>query len=344
MSIAGCIRLVLGMAGLVLAGCGTAPLQNAAARPQPRELTFIQPWLLYTAASPYVSLTVEVDAVAGAEPRQEWLDELRVFLSRHCRKPGGVRVVRSDTIPQSLASRQSSAALALRYINGPPEGSAFMYVLYYNSALNPSLRTANPHAVAFPYPCAIFVDRNFNVDGFGDRLGGAVLQHEAGHLIGAARDPAHGDGAHCAKRDCLMSAAFEYNPMRRWVGLPLAPQQHLCADCLADMARSRAALPASRLSFSGPLFRRSEGAYQVLSLPGAIHLHCGPASGYSRAAVLTMLRAAAAAGLRSREGFILSAAAAGTRDEVLAAINAAAHDPAAPVRTAASMLRKKTGL
>ena len=217
-------------------------------------------------------------------------------------------------------------------------------MLYYHSGLNPALKTANPHAVAFPYPAAIFIDRNYNDGGFGDRMGASVLQHEAGHIIGAARDTSHGDGAHCRNENCLMSPVFEYNPLRRWVGLPLAPQQKLCAECTAELSRWRATPPARHIGFAGPLFRRNEGSYQVLSLPGAIHLHCGPAGSLSPSQVLRTLRHAASAGLRSKEGFILSAAANGEPLEVSAALKAAQQDPATPVRHAAALLKKQIKL
>ena len=76
-----------------------------------------------------------------------------------------------DRIGRAEAAESSSAALALRHIDGPPGGEAFMYVLYYDSGLNRKLKDANPQAVAFAYPCAVFVDRAYNQKGFRDNVG-----------------------------------------------------------------------------------------------------------------------------------------------------------------------------
>jgi hypothetical protein len=299
------------------------------------------PWRLYTNANPYRALHVEIDAVAGAEPPQAWLNDLRATLAKHCAKPNGVRVVRSNVIPQSVAARTSSSALALRYIDGPPAGAAFIYVLYYNSSLNPSLKTANPHAVVFPYPSAIFVDRHYNEAGFGDRLGSLILQHEIGHLMGAARDASHGDGAHCHYRYCLMNPAFDYNPLRRFMGRDEAPQQALCPECVAELNRERGRPAPANLRFVGPVMVRNEGAYQVMALPNALHLHFGSNSDAVARDVLTKLRATSAAALRAQEGFILSATTAGDAASVQRSIALARRDSAKPVREAARLMATK---
>ncbi len=319
---------------ILLTSCGTH-------RRQPREATFIQPWRLYTAPRPYASLHVEIDAVAGAEPPAAWLTQLQRTLGKICDKPGGIRIVRSDTIPRSTAATMSSSALALRYIDGPPTGSAFMYILYYNSALNPTLKTANPHSVIFPYPCAIIIDRNYNPSGFGDALGDLVLLHEAGHLCGAARTPRRGDGAHCPDPRCLMHETFAFDPRHMRPGTRTTAQQHFCPTCAAELTSHRSTPAPARLTWLGPLFRRDAGTYQALSLPGAIHLHCGPFRTLSQSQIMSLIRATARTGSPAEEGFILSAGAAGTRSEVLAGLQAALLDPASPVRKAAQMLRTK---
>lgn len=303
--------------------------------PLPLEVTFWKPWLLNTARYPYRKLYVEVDAVRGAAPPQAWLDELGAFLSKECDKPEGVRVVRSDTISPNEAATSSITSLALKYLDGPPPGSAFLYVLYYNSALNPSLKTANPHAVVFPYPCAVFVDRNYNEGGFGDVLGGLILKHEAAHLTGAARDPSHGDGAHCRNKNCLMNPAFQYVPELVAVGLPPTAQSQFCPDCLRDMARWRATPAPANLRLKGPFLTRRETGYTVMTLPNTVHLHLGSAESVPADQMRQAVRQAAAGPLRSKEGFILSVSASGDQASVMAALERASADPASPVRQAA---------
>ncbi len=326
--------LVLG-----LASCATPP-DGYRRDPLPAEVTFWKPWLLNSAAAPYRKLHVEVDAVQGAEPPQAWLDELGRFLKNECAKPDGVRVVRSNVISASEAATASTSSLALKYLDGPPAGAAFMYVLYYHSALNPALKTANPHAVVFPYPCAIFVDRNYNQAGFGDVLGGLVLKHEAAHLVGAARNPAHGDGAHCRNLHCLMNPTFIYAPEMIALGRPPTPQTDSCPECLADMARWRRTSAPPNLRFNGPFLERRETGYRVLTLPNTVHLHLGPGTVPVRQ-LRDAMRQAAAGLLRSREGFILSASATGTPAQVQEAIRLAAGDATSPVRQAAQLYARR---
>jgi hypothetical protein len=324
----------------LLAGSCAAP-SGFRKGPLPREVTFWQPWLLNSAASPYRKLVVEVDAVRGAEPPQAWLDGLAAMLRQQCNKPDGVRVVRGQTISAAEAASSSISALALRYLDGPPAGAAFIYVLYYNSAMNPALKTANPHAVVFPYPCAIFIDRNYNQAGFGDVLGGVILRHEVGHLLGAARDPSHGDGAHCRNQDCLMNPVFNYIPELAAIGEAPMPQTWFCGDCLADMARWRASPAPANLRFRGPFLARREGRYTVMTMPNTVHLHLGGSGSLPVELMRKAVRDAGAGPLRSREGFILSVSATGDPLTVQAALNEALHDPAAPVRQAAQLYRSK---
>jgi hypothetical protein len=332
----GLFRLWVVLAGLFGAGC-VAPSTGFRNEPLPEEVTFWQPWRLNSSRTPYRKLHVEVDAVRGAEPPQAWLDELGAFLREQCDKPEGVRVVRSDLIAPAEASSDSITSLALRYLDGPPPGSAFLYVFYYNSALNPALKTANPHAVVFPYPCAVFVDRNYNEAGFGDILGGLILKHEAAHLVGAARNPAHGDGAHCRNRDCLMNPVFNFVPELVAQGRVPTSQTDFCKDCLEDMAISRSRPAPVNLRFQGPFLVRREMNYTVMTLPNSVHLHLGNTVKLPASQLRAAVRQAAAGPLRSREGFILSVSASGSPAEVAGSLSEAAQDPAAPVRQAAQL-------
>lgn len=328
--------LMLALLTVVLSGCATGP-DGFLKEPLPQEVTFWQPWLLNSARAPYRKLYVEVDAVRGAEPSQAWLDEMARFLRTQCDKPDGVRVVRSDRISPTEAASASITSLALRYLDGPPAGSAFLYLLYYNSALNPALKTSNPHAVVFPYPCAVFVDRNYNESGFGDVLGGLILKHETAHLVGAARNPAHGDGAHCRNRHCLMNPAFLYAPELVALGMVPTPQTEFCPNCLADMARWRTTPAPANLRFDGPFLSRREQGYTVMTLPNTVHLHLGSTASLPVAQMREAVRQAAAGPLRSQEGFILSVSSSGDPMTETFALQMAATDLAAPVRQAAQL-------
>ncbi len=336
MIFSGLVRWLVALAGLLVAGC-VSPSNGFRTTPLPEEVTFWQPWRLNSSRIPYRKLHVEVDAVRGAEPPQAWLDELGAFLREQCDKPEGVRVVRSDLIDPREAASDSITSLALRYLDGPPPGSAFLYVFYYDSALNPSLKTANPHAVVFPYPCAVFVDRNYNEAGFGDILGGLILKHEVAHLVGAARNPAHGDGAHCRNRNCLMNPVFHFVPALVGTGRPPTPQTAFCPDCLEDMAISRSRPAPANLRFQGPFLVRQEAGYTVMTLPNTVHLHLGDTSNLPVSQLLGAVRQAAAGPLRSREGFILSVSATGSPADLRVALARAAQDPAGPVRQAAEL-------
>jgi hypothetical protein len=329
------VQIISAGIALLMTGCVVAP-GGFRTVPLPQEVTFLQPWLLNSSSSPYRSLYVEVDAVQGAEPPQEWLEGMEHFLKTECDKPGGVRVVRSNTITSREAAGASTGALALKYLDGPPPGSAFLYVLYYNSSLNPALKTANPHAVVFPYPCAIFVDRNYNQAGFGDVLGGLILKHEAAHLAGAARSHSHGDGAHCRNRNCLMNPSFTYVPEMIAQGRVPTPQTDFCKDCLADMALWRTTPTPSNLRFNGPFLTRKENGYTVLTLPNTVHVHLGQGM-IPLSQLRDAMRQAGTGLLRSKEGFILSASSAGTREQVLESARLAGSDPASPVRQAARL-------
>lgn len=327
---------VVGWVAILLGGCASVP-PGFQTEPLPQEVTFWKPWLLNSSRFPYPRMVVEVDAVEGTGPPQAWLNDLKRFLESQCDKPGGVQIVRSDSISRKEAAKSTTASLALRYLDGPPAGASFLYLFYYNSAINPSLKPASPHAVVFPYPCAIFVDRNYNMAGFGDILGSLILQHEAGHLTGAARDPTHGDGAHCRNADCLMNPVFQYVPQQVALGGPPTAQTRFCGDCLQDMAESRATPAPSNLRFSGPFLVRQEAGYCVLTLPNTVHLHLGSFASIPFSKMRSAVRQAAAGPMRSREGFILSVSSEGKTPSVLLALEAAGRDPAAPVRQCARL-------
>ncbi len=223
---------------------------------------------LYLLPTPHSRLYVEVDAVEGCEPKDIALQQLEEFLSAHCEKPGGIKVVRSNVIPKEAARRISARALARRYIDGPEKTNAsltaFIYVLYYPGRLG---RTP-PYAETYPYP-AIYFNARFSL---GLALN-EILLHETGHLLGLVERPVHARNGHCRNYGCQMNTHWAYVREFRW--LPGRKQSPLCAECMAELKQPSTQAPSSNWRYVGPVLVRSEPDYHVLSLPDRVGLIVG---------------------------------------------------------------------
>ncbi|HLP76947.1 MAG TPA: hypothetical protein VK327_08515 [Candidatus Paceibacterota bacterium] len=237
---------------------------------------------------------MEVDAVAGCEPKEKVLGKLHDFLASHCQKPDGIEIVRSDVIPVEAARGLSRRTLARRYLNGPPKGQygtsspAFLYILFYDGALaddqatldqgptaepaakHASERKRNPHVDILPYPAIIFMNvRYSSLDA------DLLLLHEAGHVLGFARRTNGAADLHCKNPKCLMNATLSWSISRGLTLRDPIQQRTFCADCEAESRENSRQPPASNLRFIGPVMVRSENGYHVLSLPSAITLIVG---------------------------------------------------------------------
>jgi hypothetical protein len=278
---------------LALTGC-VAPIERG-------DETRWQPQLLYLNRSPCPSLYVEVAAVAGTEPSEAVLDQLRRFLTQYCDKPGGIRVVRDNLIPRSEARGLSHDALAYRYLQGPPANltnpaPAFIYILYYDSALcqrpgagprGPThkhlslqydfgwVNTIPPHAHLLPFPGAAFIDRRFLIKHCPRSLEGLLLMHEAGHLLGLVQNETHGFNNHCTNRLCLMRPKLLIDLPRALFSRQKTLQTNLCEMCQADLLKGRTAAAPTNLLFLGPVLVRAEAGYFVATLPGQLKLFSG---------------------------------------------------------------------
>ena len=259
-----------------------------------------QPQLLYLNRSPYPSLYVEVGAVAGTEPSDAALEQLRQFLTRYCDKPGGIRIVRDNLIPRTEARGFSHDALAQRHLQGPPADAtnpppAFIYILYYDSALcqlpgagthgpihkHLSLqhdfgwvKSFQPHTHWSPFPAAIHMDRRY-LKGTPPSLEGLLLMHEAGHVLSLVQNEKHEFNSHCTERKCLMAPKLMVDLPRALFSKQKTRQTNLCAMCQADLMRGRMAAAPTNLSFLGPVLVRSEQGYFVAVLPGELLLFSG---------------------------------------------------------------------
>ena len=318
------------------------------------------PHLLFLNRAPHDSLYVEVDAVAGTEPSDEILEALERFLRQYCDKPRGITVVRDDTIPRSAAVGYDNQALALQFVDGPApttNGSpAFLYVLYYDSALqvDPStpllavhqhvrLRTEsryldpeNPHINPEPYPAAIYVDRRY-LRLMPRSFETLTIRHEAAHVLGLTRNTEHGAQYHCTRKSCLMAPSLDIGFFKFIRGQNPFSQTNLCDACESDLAKGPVE-QARNVRFVGPVLVRAEKEYHVASLPAEIKLGAGDASGFEMERFLKQTRAD---GKRMKGKFSPRSWADFSRDhsEAERQMNAIAHgqrDPLPMVRYAAT--------
>lgn len=342
--------VVLGVtAGGVVLGGGCASPGMESTRRLAENTAFWKPHLLLATPDPYPSLRVEVDAVEGCAPHSNLLEDLREFLESHVDKPGGIRVELDDIIPREKARGRNSQSLALEYVNGSIDPRvAGMYVLYYDSGLC-SDKKSNPATTLLPYPVSVFIDTAY---GFMDpsyagdakhgvaEFGRLVLRHEAAHVLGLSRNPAHSDGLHCTNPSCLMSPKLVVDVTRLMSRRDPWRQRALCAACRADLAFSTAATPAPNVRFRGPYVVRSEADYQVLSLPGFVYVHLGPLRSLDGDRLFQVRREAIG---RNRRGRVYYASSPATLAQVEAALPALLRDPMDPVRDLGLELQKKTG-
>ena len=274
-----------------------------------------QPQLLYLNRSPYPALYVEVGAVAGTEPSDEVLAQLRQFLTRYCDKPGGIRIVRDHLIPRSEAQGFSHDALARRHLQGPPADAtnpppAFICILYYDSALcqlpgaGPQgpihkhlslqydfgrVRLFQPHTHWMPFPAAIHMDRRY-LKGAPRSLEGLLLMHEAGHVLSLVQNENHVFNNHCTDRKCLMARKLVLDLPRALFSQQKTRQTNLCSRCQADLMKGRMTAAPTNLSFLGPVLVRSERDYFVAVLPGELLLFSGSLAQFDPEAFLKELR------------------------------------------------------
>lgn len=291
-----CIVLAVLACCLAATGCSTSKAKRARTNAEVRRLTeFWEPHKLYLHASLHSRLHVEVDAVEGCSPSEETLGKLREFLRKHCDKPGGIEIVRSDVIPRHDAVGVLPSALARKFLNGPAgrkgeEIPAYLYVLFYSDVLSdrPSvretghqgaraaarsrLRNRNPHVDMLPYPAMIYM----NVEWHPKSLHDGALLHEAGHVLGLAFRPSEASAGHCTNDGCLMNPSVHL--VRYLLGLERPLREKLCDRCLAQFAAGRENPAKGNVRFVGPVLVRSAPGYDVLSLPNRTHVIVGNCS------------------------------------------------------------------
>jgi len=245
---------------LIVSGCG----------PKSAKLpTYMRPELLYLNGQPYNRLYVEVDMVEGVEVSEKWLDTLKEFLSTHCSKPDGIKIVRDESIPFDDIKDMPIGPASILCLDGPGPNSgpqpAYMHIFFYAKDKIFKGSPEYPHTATSFCPCAIF----YNVDykkSKQTKFVEFVLQHEIGHILGLCKNTMHSDGAHCKNNKCLMYDNPGLIPtLGLYFGVPV--NKTLCADCLSDLQAYKSESADPNLTFDGPFLIRKEDGYSVASLP-----------------------------------------------------------------------------
>lgn len=217
----------------------------------------------YLRGDPDPRLVIELDYVAGAEPRAGAEADLVARLSTLLDKPGGVEIVRDDVLTSRGADHawtfdELRALAAERFDDDQPPGTVSMHVMWLDGhdagdsadGATLGLAWANTHV-------AMFHDTIEGSCRGGPLIGEEVCAeaqylvwlHEVGHTIGLVdnglpmvtdhRDPDH--GAHDVNDECVMYWAFEGR-----AGIDLLRERLLGggmvdfdAACLADVAAVR---------------------------------------------------------------------------------------------------------
>lgn len=221
--------------------------------------TYMRPELLYLNHQPYSRLYIEVDTIEGTEVSDQWLDELKAFLGKYCSKPDGIEIVMDEPVPISEVESLSVGLASILCTDGPRPDSreqpAYLHVLFYKD-MGLRAEEKTPHVSSF-CPCGIFCNEG--------KAKEFALKHEAGHVLGLCKNTAHGDGAHCRNRGCLMRARRGlFWSLGSLVG---SQMDQLCADCRHDLELWESDHVEPNIVFKGLFLIRREDGYSVASLP-----------------------------------------------------------------------------
>ncbi|WP_018128180.1 hypothetical protein [Balneola vulgaris] len=201
----------------------------------------------FLSASEYTSLTIEVDYVAGFQPSQAALNNLKSFLESRLHKPGGITITVDDEISspgQSPYTAQEAFDLEQEHRDIYTEGNTLAaYFIILDGEFE------NENVLGFAYfntSMALMGERIESISGgFGQpsktTVETAVLNHEFGHILGLVDNgtPAVEDhvdeanGAHCDVESCLMYFAVRTSDfMSNLMGGEIP---ELDAQCIQDL-------------------------------------------------------------------------------------------------------------
>ncbi len=234
---------------------------------------------MYLKPEPFKSIYLEVDAVEGAQPTEEELQELVLFLERYSAKPV-VLAKSGQAIPASEAKGLAPGAIATLNMDGPPEDTEQPPVAYIYILLTNELPQWNIGGYAHDlYPHAI-ISMSF-LGASRPALLREVLKHECGHLLGLCHNKSHGDGNHCDDQKCLMQSklggSIIVGRIRSVIGM--APVNggpfDLCENGQEDLRNMTNSQEQPKTEFHGRFFIRNEKDYFVATLPSHLHLGLG---------------------------------------------------------------------
>jgi len=278
--LAACIGFLV--PGLAAPGPGAEPLQPAGA---PADLTWGErhppPGLIaaFLRHPTCRDLLIEIDYQQDTRPRPETIAALERFLRQYVKLPGGLRIeLDQELTPEQVGPPEEIGVSAGRWISRAPRQSeaaattAFVYVLCYAGAEDvPSLTRAF-------YPM-VLINAGYNrsiLEGRGEAARQAEIMtflHEFGHVLGACHGSDHGapDLHHCARPECLMSAATRI-PNRRELRRGASMVRPPCPDChqeLLQLDHPAAQLRADydRIYFDGLAMCRATPAFTARLYP-----------------------------------------------------------------------------
>ncbi|MBN2590441.1 MAG: hypothetical protein JXA96_11315 [Sedimentisphaerales bacterium] len=241
---------------LIIPGCG----QNATL---PK---YMQPELLYLNEQPYSQIYVEVDVIEGAEVPDEWLDVLEDFLTTHCSKPDGIKVIRDEPIPLDKIKDMSIGPASIFCLDGPDQNSdkqsAYLHIFFFNGKNTFQKKEIHSHIISL-CPNTIFFPTG---KVFQKNTASCTIQHETGHILGLCKEQSHSDGAHCNNNNCLMNSSPGFlDNLGFFFGIKL--KKKLCKDCSNDLEKYKTESSDPNLTFDGPFLIRKEDGYSIASLP-----------------------------------------------------------------------------
>ncbi|RME70171.1 MAG: hypothetical protein D6776_12040 [Planctomycetota bacterium] len=288
-------------------------------------------------------------------PKPRELAIFERFLRRYCDKPEGITIALDDRLSEGALAGEDPALVALRHMDGPPQGggeSAYLYVLIFDSRLE-SRPVPDPPRVLRSCPTAILIDRAWLLAHRKPTIGqrallAVALVHGAGEVLGLWPE-ANGRPAGCADRGCVMDRAiFDVSPLDVTLGRASLDEPRLCAPCRARLLAGRAGKAPGNLRFVGPALVRSAQGYYVASLPFYSWLGIGQPKDLA----VDELLANAVAYMEQRPGYHARGVsyvdgavpwplAPERRKAVAAALRRAARDPDRAVARLARLLERK---
>lgn len=171
-------------------------------------------------ATPYTTLRIEVSYMPGYEPPAEALNQLRSFFDTYLNKPGGITLTRQQIAASGKSQLTLKEIVALEKANRTvftAGNTLAVHVLVVDADYDQARILGTSYwNTSF---CIFGKTMNAYSGGIGQigrtALYSALMQHEAGHLLGLVDQgspmvaPHKENGAHCTDNRCLMHHQLE---------------------------------------------------------------------------------------------------------------------------------------